>query len=313
MKIAVFGTGGVGGYFGGRLAQAGVDVTFIARGQHLQAIQAQGLRISSDRGQFVIDPAKATNKPEQVGVVDVVLLATKAWQVEDAAHAMKPMVGAKTMIVPLLNGVEAPHQLAEILGEAHVVGGFCRVMSQIEAPGKIKQFGLEPYVAFGEMDNHRSERVERLWQVFNAAHVKAEIPHDIEAEMWQKLLFIASFSGVGAVTRAPAGIIRTMPQPRELLLEAMREVYRVAKARQIGLKDDAVERGMQTVEGLNVLATASMQRDIMNGQPSELEAQNGAVVRLGQEVGINTPIHRFIYYSLLPNEMMARGMTPIGI
>ncbi|MBZ0309988.1 MAG: 2-dehydropantoate 2-reductase [Anaerolineae bacterium] len=313
MKIAVFGTGGVGGYFGGRLAKAGMDVTFIARGLHLKAIQASGLHVNSDRGQFVIDPAKATDKPEQVGTVDVVLVATKAWQVEDAAHTMKPMIGKNTLVVPLLNGVEAPQQLAEILGQEHVVGGFCRVMSQIDSPGKIRQFGLEPYVAFGELDNHRSQRVERLWQVFNAAHVKAEIPHDIEAEMWQKLLFIASFSGVGAVTRAPAGIIRTMPQPRELLLDAMREVYHVAKARHIGLKEDAVERGMQTIEGLNVMATASMQRDIMNGRASELEAQNGAVVRLGKEVGVETPVHRFIYYSLLPNEMMVRGMTPVGM
>lgn len=313
MKIAVFGTGGVGGYFGGRLAHAGVDVTFIARGQHLQAILAHGLQVHSDRGNFVIDPAKATDKPENVGVVDVVLVATKAWQVGDAAYAMQPMIGEQTMVVPLLNGVEAPQQLAEILGAEHVVGGFCRVMSQIEAPGKIKQFGLEPYVAFGELDNQRTDRVEQLWKVFNSADIKTEIPQDIEAEMWQKLLFIASFSGIGAVTRAPAGIIRGMPQTRELLVEAMEEVYSVATARGINLKEDAVERGIKTVEGLNVMATASMQRDIMQGQPSELESQNGVIVRLGKEVGVSTPVHRFIYYSLLPNEMLARGMTPVSM
>lgn len=313
MKIVVFGTGGVGGFFGGRLAQAGLDVTFIARGRHLREMLANGLHISSDKGDFVIENAKATDKPETVGLADVILVATKAWQVEDAAHQMQPMVGPNTVVVPLLNGVEAPQQLAEILGEEHVLGGFCRVMSQIEAPGKIKQSSLEPYVAFGELDNRPSERVENLYHAFVSADIKTEIPSDIQAEMWQKLVFIASFSGVAAVTRAPVGIVRKMPQTRELLLSAMQEVYKVAKARGINLKDNAVERGLDQVDKLNVMATASMQRDIMNGQPSELEAQNGAVVRLGKEAGVETPTHRFIYACLLPNEMMARGHTPIGL
>ncbi len=313
MKIVIFGTGGVGGYFGGRLAQAGLDVTFIARGRHMREMQANGLHVTSDKGAFVIEQPRVTDKPGNVGVADYILVATKAWQVEDAAYQMQPMVGAQTTIVPLLNGVEAPKQLGDILGEGRVLGGFCRVMSQIEAPGKIKQFGLEPYVAFGELNQERSERVETLRRAFQLAHVNVEVPSDILAEMWQKLVFIGAFSGVGAVTRAPVGIIRTMPQTRELLIQAMQEIVQVGRARGVGLKEDAIERALKQIDSLNVMATASMQRDVMQGQPSELEAQTGVIVRYGKAAGVDTPVHRFVYASLLPNEMMVRGNTPVGM
>jgi 2-dehydropantoate 2-reductase len=312
-KIMVFGTGGVGGYFGGRLAQAGLDVNFIARGRHLAAIQTNGLKIETEADSFTIDPANATSDASSVGVVDVVLVATKAWQVNDAAHALKPVVGEQTVVIPLLNGVEAPEQLARVLGKERVLGGFCRVMSYIKSSGVIHQSGVEPYVAFGEMDDTQTDRVQTLQKLFTNAGIKAEVPASIQEEMWQKFLFIASFSGVGAVTRAPAGIIRSMPETREMLRHAMQEIADVARARDIPLADDAIERAMGYIDNLPVTATASMQRDVLEGRPSELEAQNGAVVRLGKQVGVDTPLHRFIYTSLMPSEMLARGNTPVGL
>jgi 2-dehydropantoate 2-reductase len=310
MRIAVFGTGAVGGYFGGRLAQAGEEVIFIARGKHLQALRRHGLQVDSVKGDFVVQPVQATDDPAQVGVVDVVLVGVKAWQVPEAAQAMRPMVGPDTFVVPLQNGVEAPTQLAAVLGAQHVLGGLCRIISFILGPGHIRHAGIEPYVAFGELDNQASERAERLRQAFaRAAGVTVEIPPDIQVAMWEKFLFIASFSGVGAVTRAPAGVLRSVPETRQLLEQAMCEIFAVARAREIALPGDLVEQTMAVVDGLPPDGTASMQRDIMEGRPSELASQNGAVVRLGQEAGIATPLHHFIYHSLLPLELQARGQV----
>ncbi len=310
MRIAVFGTGAVGSYFGGRLAQAGEEVIFIARGEHLQALQGRGLRVDSTRGDFVLRPVQATDNPAQVGVVDVVLVGVKAWQVPGAAQAMRPMVGPDTFVVPLQNGVEAPSQLAAVLGAQHVLGGLCKIISFIVGPGHIRHAGIEPYVAFGELDNHPSERAERLRQAFvQASGVTVEIPSDIQVAMWEKFLFIASFSGVGAVTRAPAGVLRSVPETRQLLEQAMREIFAVARTREIALPGDIVDQTMAVVDGLPPDGTASMQRDIIEGRPSELVSQNGAVVRLGQEAGVDTPLHRFIYHSLLPLELRARGQV----
>jgi 2-dehydropantoate 2-reductase len=308
MRIAVFGTGAVGGYFGGRLAQAGEEVIFIARGEHLQALRSHGLQVDSVKGDFMVQPVQATHDPAQVGVVDVVLVGVKAWQVPAAAQAMRPMVGSDTFIVPLENGVEAPAQLAAVLGAQHVLGGLCKIISFTLRPGHIRHAGIEPYVAFGELDNQASERAERLRQAFaRAAGVTVEIPPDIQAAMWDKFLFIASFSG--AVTRAPAGVLRNVPETRQLLEQAMREIFAVAQAREIALSGDIVGQTMAVVDGLPPDGTASMQRDIMEGRPSELASQNGAVVRLGQEAGVATPLHRFIYNSLLPLELRARGQV----
>jgi 2-dehydropantoate 2-reductase len=310
MHIAVFGTGAVGGYFGGRLAQAGEEVIFIARGEHLQALRSHGLQVDSIKGDFLVQPVQATDDPAQVGVVDVVLVGVKAWQVPEAAQAMRPMVGSDTFIVPLQNGVEAPAQLAAVLGAQHVLGGLCKIISFTLGPGHIRHAGIEPYVAFGELDNQASERAERLRQAFaRAAGVTVEIPPDIQAAMWDKFLFIASFSGVGAVTRAPAGVLRNVPETRQLLEQAMREIFAVARAREIALSDDIVGQTMAVVDGLPPDGTASMQRDIMEGHPSELASQNGAVVRMGQEAGVAIPLHRFIYNSLLPLELRARGQV----
>ncbi len=307
MRIAVFGTGGAGGYFGGRLAQAGEDVTFIARGEHLQAIHANGLQVESVKGNFVIKPAQATDDPSQVGVVDVILLGVKAWQVAEAAHAMRPMVGAHTCVMPLQNGVEAPSQLGKVLGAERALGGLAMISSFISAPGQIRHIGGPASVALGELDNRRTERVERLHAAFTRAGVAAEIAADIHAALWSKFVFIAATGGVGAVTRAPIGEVRTLPETRAMLEQAMREVRDVARASGIALADGVIEECMAMADSLEPRVTFSMQRDIMEGKPSELEYWNGAVVRLGKEAGVATPINSFIYSSLLPLESTARG------
>jgi 2-dehydropantoate 2-reductase len=310
MRVAVFGAGGAGGYFGGRLAQAGEEVIFIARGEHLRALQSQGLWVESIKGDFRLKPIQATANPAEVGTVDFILLGVKAWQVPEAAGAILPMIGSHTAAVPLENGVEAPEQLAFVLGQQHVLGGLCQIVSILVEPGHIRHSGIDPLIAFGELDGSTSRRVENLRAAFEgAAGVRVETPVDIRLAMWNKFLFIAAFSGVGAVTRAPAGDMRRIPETRRLLQQALEEVAAVGYAKGLNLGEADVVRTLAFIDSLPEGTTASMQRDILAGRPSELEAQNGAVVRMGVEVGVPTPAHGFIYASLLPQDQRARGET----
>ncbi len=307
MHILVFGAGAVGGYFGGRLAQAGRNVTFIARGQHLRAMQRDGLSVRSIEGDFTIHPIRATADPSAVEQADAVLVTVKAWQVPDAAAALRPLMGPGTFVVPLENGVEAPAQLAEILGTERVLGGMCKIISTVAEPGHIHHRGISPLIAFGELNGRRSQRAERLLEAFAGTQgIKAMIPPDIQAAMWEKFLFIAPFSGLGALTRAPIGVLRSLPETRGLLEKAMREIVVLAQSRGVHLGEEAVDEAMAFVDSLPAQGTASMQRDVMTGRPSELEAQNGAVVRLAREEAMDAPTHRFIYAALLPQELASR-------
>ena len=307
MRIVVFGAGGAGGYFGAQLTRAGADVIFIARGDHLSAIRKHGLCIESPAGEAAFRPTLATDDPTQVGKADVVLVGVKAWQVTQAAEAIRPMIGPETFVVPLQNGVEAPSQLAAALGSEHVLGGLCGTFSWVTAPGRIRSVGAGNYIKFAELDNRPSDRAEQLRRVFERAGVNAEIPSDIHKALWQKFLLVTSFGGVGAVTRAPIGIIRTIPETRRLLEQCMQEVLALARARQVALADTVVADTMTVVDSLAARGTTSLQRDIMDGKPSELEFWNGAVVRLARDVEVATPLHEFIYQCLLPQEMQARG------
>lgn len=307
MRIAIYGTGGVGGYFGAQLARAGEDVTFIARGEHLQAIRQRGLRVETDAGEILIHPAQATDDPAQVGAVDVVLVCVKTWQLKESAHAMRAMIAPETFVVPLQNGVEAMSQLATVLGARHVLNGLCGTISRVESPGHIRSIGEAHFIKFGEADNHPSERTKRLQQLFERAGVKAEIPQDIQVALWEKLLLVASYGGVGAIARAPVGVIRALPETRLMIERCMREILAVARARQIPLTNASIEKTMAFIDSLVPTGTTSLQRDIAAGKPSELDAWNGAVVRLGREANMMTPLNEFIYHSLLPQELRARG------
>lgn len=308
MKIAVFGAGAVGCYLGGRLTQSVDEVIFIARGKHLQAMKNNGLKVDSINGDFIVNPVRATDNPEEVGIVDMVLVTVKAWQVSDAAKYMKSMIGPETFVLPIQNGVEAPSQLATILGDEHVLGGLCAFISYVVEPGHICHAGTDPIIRFGELDNSRSDRVNLLNGVFERTlGITANIPSDINVAMWQKFLLITAWSGLGAITRVPVGIFRSQPETRQLLEKTMIEIYDVARARNIDLSENVIAKTLEFIDALPSGGTASMQRDIMDGKPSELESQVGAVMRLGQEVGIETPVSNFVYSSLLPMERQARG------
>lgn len=296
----------MGGYFGGRLALAGQDVTFVARGDHLRAIKENGLRVDSPDGNFRIHPARATDNVTDVGDTDLVIIGVKAWQVPDAARAIKPLVGANTTVLPLQNGVDAAAQLVAELGSDNVVGGLCRIVSFVVEPGHIRHAGFAPSIIIGELDNSRTDRIERIEKVFKEAGLNTTIATDIQVALWTKLLFIASFSGVGAVADAPAGVLRSDPKWRAQMLSAMEEINTLAHARGIKMPSDSVQGVMAAVDGLPAEATSSMQRDIVAGKPSELESQNGAIVRMAREAGVEVPTHELIYQTLKPLEEKAR-------
>jgi 2-dehydropantoate 2-reductase len=307
MRFAIFGVGAIGGYFGGRLAQAGEEVAFIARGEHLEALRTKGLRVDSINGDFVLPAVTATDDPSRIGAVDVVLVGVKTWQVPAAAESMRPLLGEDTLVLPLQNGVEAPAQLAKILGREHVCGGLAKIISYIAGPGHIRHTGADPYIALGELDNQPSDRLERLRRALQRSGVSAEIPPDITAALWAKFLFVASWGGVGAITRAPIGVIRSVSQTRRMLEGSMQEIYEVADALNVNLAPDAVSAAMGFIDTLPPNGTTSMQRDIIENRPSEIESWTGAVVRFGRDAGVPVPINEFTYNSLLPLERKARG------
>lgn len=242
MRIAVFGVGGVGGYFGGRLAQSGEDVVFIARGDHLQAMRTHGLKVQSLKGDFVVNPVQVVDNVNEVGEVDIVLLGVKSWQVPDVAETLRPLIGDHTAVLTLQNGIEAPQQVAQLLGQEHVLGGVCRISAEIEAPGVIRHSSAgEPSIDFGEWDNRVSDRATSLCQTFIRADIQSDIVPDIQAALWMKFLFITPWSGIGAVTRSPAGLWRTIPETRALVAACLEEIVSVAQSQKIVLPKNAIE------------------------------------------------------------------------
>jgi 2-dehydropantoate 2-reductase len=233
----------------------------------------------------------------------------KAWQLADAAEAARPLVGPDTAVLPLLNGVEASERLAEVLGAEHVLGGLCRLSAEIAAPGIIRHSAIEPTLLLGEPDNRRTPRVQALVAALSRAGVRAAIADDIDAALWEKFMLIATWSGIGSVTRAPVGVWRAVPGLRSMAEACLREVLAVAHARNVRLGEDRVAATMAAFDAVPPQGMASMQRDILAGRPSELEAQNGAVVRLGAAARVSTPTHAFIYHCLLPQETAARSQT----
>ncbi|PYQ29844.1 MAG: 2-dehydropantoate 2-reductase [Acidobacteria bacterium] len=307
MRIAVVGAGGVGGYFGGKLAHAGVDTIFIARGATLDALRTRGLRVESIDGDFTLERVNATEDPSSVGIVDAILVCVKAWQIPKAASRLAPMIGPDTIVVPMENGIDAPDVLAPIVGREHVLGGLCGIVSFVAEAGHIKHIAAEPFVMFGELDNRESDRAIRLRDAFRNAKVKADVPHDILHSMWTKFLFIVPMSAIGALTRVPIGVWRTMPELRAIAEDSLREMIAIAKARGVDPGDDALQRTMERYDNMAPNSTSSLQRDVLDGKPSELDAQIGAVVRLARESGVAAPVASFLYSCLLPQEEKARA------
>jgi len=305
MRIGIVGAGGVGGLIAGLLARAGHDVALVARGKTREAIEARGLRVDSPLGVF--DAHVVAASAHELSPVDAVLLAVKTWQVPEVASTLGPMLGPNTFVAPLQNGVDAPDQCVEALGPERVFGGICHVLSWIAEPGAVKHVGAAPRVTLGAWRSPVGARLDPLKQALESAGVSVRIAPDFPAALWEKFLFISSFGGVGAITRSGAGAIRAIPQTRRLLVGAFEEVRAVAAARQIETRPDAVERALALVDSLPEDAIASLQRDVVEGRPSELESLSGAVARIGAEVGVPVPIHTTIHAALLPLEQAARA------
>ena len=309
MRIAIYGAGGLGGFYGARLACAGNDVAFIARGAHLAAMRERGLRVSSPLGDMHLPKPVATDNPADIGPVDLVLVAVKTWQIPEVGAAMGPLLGERTLVLPFLNGVEASDELAAVVGAERVLGGLSKVFSRIEAPGVIHHFTPNVFVAFGELDGADSDRVLALLDLFSAAGVDAEVSPAIRVELWKKLLLVSSWAGLGALARSPMGVMREQPETRALIGRSMDEGLAVARASGHAI-DAAYKDEMWAFYGtMPGGATASMQRDIMDGRPSELDAWNGAICRFGARAGVETPVHSFTYHTLLPMERRARGLA----
>lgn len=313
MKIAIYGAGGVGGYYGAVLARAGHDVSLVARGAHLEAIRQAGLRVLSPAGQFTVHPAAATDDPATIGPVDAVIVAVKSPHLAAVRNGIGPLLGPGTLVVPLLNGVDAHENLLPAVGRERMGKGLTRIIAEISHPGEIRHVGLEPYVAMAEWDGGSSPRVEALVSALTEAGVDAEVPPDIDAALWFKFLMICSIGGVCAVCRMPVGPVRALPETRDLLLRAMQEVADVARARGVDLLPDAVTRALTIADTLPPEGTSSLQRDLAAGVPSELDNWNGAAVRLGTEAGVETPVQSFIYSVLLPGEIKARRRIDMDV
>ncbi len=310
MRVAIYGTGGVGGAFGVRLALAGHEVVFLARGEHLAALREHGLTVATPTETLHIQPIVATNDPAEVGPVDAVLITLKTWQLPAAAAALGPMLGRDTFVVPLQNGVEAADVVAAAIGCERVVGGTCGTVSFVESPGVIRTLGRRNWLAFGELDCRPSERTRRLLAAFEGSGASAEIPDDIHVTLWEKFAFVVPLGGVGAVTRLPIGECRALPETRRLLEDSVQEIVTLAGARGITMTEDLLPDTMAAYDGMPPDGMSSMQRDLMAGRPSELDAWSGAVVRLAGASGVDVPTHRFLYAALLP--LHRRGMSSIN-
>ncbi|MEV0286443.1 MULTISPECIES: 2-dehydropantoate 2-reductase [unclassified Kribbella] len=293
--IAVVGAGGVGGYFGGRLARAGVEVNFVARGNHLEALRADGLAVRSVAGDFDVAPVRVTGDAAEVGVADYVLVCVKTWQLADAIAAIEPLVGDATAIVTVQNGVEAPDQVATVYGRERVLPGAAEVIAYVEGPGTIRHLGGPGRLTFAEWDNQPTPRTDWLLTAFTDAGLLARNPDDIWAALWTKFLSVVPGGGLGTATGAGYGVLRSRPGTRRLLTEATTEIRDVALALGIELPADVVPNTLAWIDNLPANGTTSLQRDILAGRPHELDAWTGAVVRLGDRAGVPTPVNSFLY------------------
>lgn len=307
MKIAIIGTGGVGGYFGAKLAWAGFDVTFLARGEHLKAILKNGLQIKSVLGDFTVENLKATDKISEIKNPDLIIICVKAWQIKEIRDDVKGILHAGSMILPLQNGVSAATELSERIDKRNILGGLCRVISKIESPGVINHFGITPLIVFGELDGSKTERVKEVQQIFETAGIESRISEDIQADLWKKFISIC-VSGLIAITKTTYGELRVLKETRQLMIDLLKEIFLISQKSGIKIESDFVEKTVSIIDTYPYDSTSSMARDVWENKPSEIEYQNGTVVRLGVKYGIDTPINRFIYNCILPNEIKARGL-----
>lgn len=299
MKIAIFGSGGVGGYFGGRLAAAGEDVTFLARGAHLTALQNDGLHIHSPNGDLHLPKVQAADRPQAIGPVDVVLFTVKLYDVDASAATLAPLIGPNTVVITLQNGVDAMDMVAKHAGTEHVAGGAAYIVAVIDQPGHIRHTTAQQLV-FGERDGRRSDRLVAFEEAGIRAGFQSKASEDVQADLWTKFVRLATWSGMTTVTRSPMGVVRDSPETYELMIAAIQEVIAVGRAKGVNLPSDLLESTLTMVKNFPASSKSSMLEDIERGRRLELPWLSGAVVRIGKEVGVPTPIHQFITTILTP-------------
>jgi 2-dehydropantoate 2-reductase len=299
MRIAAMGAGGVGGYFGARLQQAGHDVTFFARGRHLEAIRSSGLKIESPHGNAQLN-VRVLEDPREAGVVDVVLFAVKLWDTEAAAEKLRPVVGPETAIIPFQNGVESIARLRKVFPEKAVLGGSAYIATRVKAPGVIEHTGEMSRLQFGPVVASQKQRAGAFLAACREAKINAEIPDDIVRANWEKFVFLVAVSSATAVARAPLGVVRGDPDLRWLFEQAMRETWRLGRARGVALADDFVEARMKFADGLHADMKASLAHDLENRGRLEAPWLCGAVARMSEEAGLAAPVNRAVYAALKP-------------
>lgn len=308
MRVLVVGAGGVGGYFGARLARAGVSVTFLARGAHLEAMQRHGLRVrSSAEGEWTVK-VDATGDAQRLAPADVVLFCVKSFDTQMAAEAIAPAIGPETAVVSLQNGVDNEEALGRVLGPGHAVGGVAWVFAAIESPGVIVH-RLGGRLAFGELDGRPSPRLERLQAAFTSAGVAAEVSKDITRVLWEKYLLIGAQAGMTALTRAPIGVIRSTAETWLMYRRLVEELAALGLASGVRLAPDVVDSIVRDAGALAPTVFSSLHTDLTQGRRLELEALHGHALRLGQRLGVATPMLFAVYAALRPH---ADGATTRG-
>ncbi len=303
MRIAMIGAGGLGGLYGGLLARSGLDVTFIARGRNLTALREHGLFVRRKSGEEIRVAVRATDDPREVGPVDLIWFCVKTYDLDAAARQALPLVGPETLALPIQNGVEAPEQLAEILGQEHALGGVGRAGATLIAPGQVEEKSDIAAVAFGEMEGGTSERTKRLATVLAQVGIEAALTPDIQADLWDKFVQACGIFGLDALLRLPESTYLEYPDTAALFRGLMQEVYDVGRARGVRLPEGTVERIFTRVRALFRHSPgfhSSMYYDILDGRPLEIEAASGAVVRLGRRYGVPTPLNFSLYAALAP-------------
>ena len=299
MKIVMMGSGGVGGYYGARLAQAGHEVVFVARGAHASAIRSGGLRVKSELGDALVQPARVVEDPAQAGTADLVVVGVKLWDSEPAAAAIRPIVGTQTTVLSLQNGVDKDEVLAAAVGKDRVAGAVTHIFAVIAEPGVIAHTGKLQRITLGELGGGTSARVQAIAAALRSAQIEAVVSEDIRLVTWEKFVFLTSLSGMTALTRKPVGAIREHPATRAMLLEALRETAQVARAEGINLDPALPEQHLRACDGLAPTMLTSMAQDLLRGRRLELPWLSGAVVRRGEAQGVATPVHRAIYAGLV--------------
>ena len=300
MKIAAMGAGGVGGYFGARLQQAGHEVSFFARGRHLQALQEKGLTLESAHGNAQLK-VRVYEDPRDAGAVDVVLFAVKLWDTETAAERLRPIVADGTIVIPFQNGVESISRLRAFFPEKTVLGGSAYIGTRIKAPGVIEHSGQMARLQFGPVVPSQRAAAQAFLQACKEAKIQAEIPDDIVKASWEKFVFLVGLSSATAAARAPIGVVRADPDLRWLFEQAMRETWRVGRARGVKLADEYVEQRLAFADGLHADMKASLLHDLESGGKLEAPWLCGAVARMAGEAGLDAPVNRAVYAALKPH------------